>query len=122
VSPAVKLDDQEEVSGKVLLDLVPDFGLDEITARLFGGERIASYELDFPLADRKLLAVEYHELGDCILTGKVPEVNGAVGRRAVALCYAAFESSTLDRPITLDEIESEQVGEYEAEINAHWGI
>ena len=122
VSPVLKLDDGQEVTGPPLLDLVPDFGLDPITARLFGDQRIAAYDLTFPQADRKLLAVEYHEFADCILTGRRPEVDGPVGRRAVALCYAAFESSALDRPVTLDEVEAEQVGTYEAEINAHWGI
>jgi hypothetical protein len=49
-------------------------------------------------------------------------VDGKAGRRALALCYAAFESSTLNRPVTLDEIEAEEVGAYEADVNAHWKI
>jgi len=122
VSPVLKLDDRDEVSGAALLDLVPDFCLDAITATLFGAERIASYDMPFPAADRKLLAVEFHELGACIAQGAEPEVDGSVGRRAVALCYAAFESSTLNRPVTLDEVEAEQVDAYEAEINAQLGI
>jgi predicted dehydrogenase len=122
VSPAVKLDGQDELTGASLLDLVPDFALDRVTARLFGADRLASYRMPFPQADRKLLAVEYHEMGDCVLTGRSPEVDGSVARRAVALCYAAFESSVTNRPVTLDEIEAEGTGVYEAEINAHWKI
>ncbi len=122
VSPVVRLDDGKEMTGGALLALVPEFRLDEIDARLFGSDRLASYEMTFPAADRKLLAIEYHELGECVLTGKRPEVDGIAGRRAVALCYSAFESSTLDRPVTLEEIEAERTGSYEAEINAHWGI
>jgi predicted dehydrogenase len=122
VSPVVRLDGQKEMTGEALLELVSDYRLDAITARLFDRERLASYSLTFPEADRKLLAVEYHEFAECCLTGKRPEVDGEAGRRALALCYAAFESSTLGRPVTLDEIESEQVGAYEAEINAHWKI
>ena len=122
VSPALRMDGKEEITGEALLDLVPDFHLDAITARLFGGERLACYALSFPEADRKLLAVEYHELGECVLTGKAPEVDGPVGRKAMALCYAAFESGVLDRPVTLGEIESERTGAYEAEINQHLGI
>jgi hypothetical protein len=78
--------------------------------------------MDFPAADRKLLAIEYHELGECIERGGTPEVDGREGRRAVALCYAAFESSTLNRPVTLDEIEAEHSGAYEAEINTGLGL
>ena len=122
VSPVVHLDGQEEITGDALLDLVPDFHLDAITAQLFGGDRLPSYGRDFPAADRKLLAVEYHEFAECVLTGKVPEVDGLVGRKAMALCYASFESSVLNRPVGLAEVESEQVGAYEAEINDHLGI
>jgi predicted dehydrogenase len=121
-SPVLKLDGQDEVTGDALLDLVPDFALDEITARLFGGEQVSSYSNPFPEADRKLLAIEYHELGECVLKGVRPEVDGGAGRRALALCYAAFESSVQNRPVTLDEIEAEAVGTYEADVNAHWKI
>jgi len=121
-SPVLKLDGQDEVTGDALLDLVPGFALDEITARLFGAERMGSYEVTFPEADRKLLAIEYHELGTCVLQGAKPEVDGGAGRRALALCYAAFESSVQNRPVTLDEIEAEEVGTYAADVNAHWKI
>jgi predicted dehydrogenase len=121
-SPVLKLDGQDEITGDALLDLVPDFCLDEITTRLFGAERMGSYSVPFPKADRKLLAIEYHELGACILKGVQPEVDGGAGRRALALCYAAFESSVQNRPVTLDEIEAEEAGAYEADVNAHWKI
>jgi predicted dehydrogenase len=121
-SPVLKLDGEDEITGDALLDLVPEFALDEITACLFGAERIGSYEVTFPEADRKLLAIEYHELGRCVLEGVQPEVDGQAGRRALALCYAAFESSVQNRPVTLDEVEAESVGAYEADVNAHWKI
>jgi predicted dehydrogenase len=122
VSPRLTLDDGSEVTGPALLALVPDHHLDGPAAALFGAERPASYDLTFPEADRKLLALEYHELGECILQGKTPEVDGLAGRRAVALCYAALESGLLNRPVTLDEIEAEETGAYEAEINAYLGL
>ena len=121
-SPVVHLDGEGEITGDALLDLVPDFALDAITARLFGGERMACYRIPFPDADRKLLAIEYYELADCIAKGGTPEVDGLVGRRAMAVCYAACESSVQDRPVTLDEIEAEVVGSYEADINADLGL
>jgi predicted dehydrogenase len=117
VSPVLKQDEKDELTGEPLLDLVPDFHLDEITTRLFGAERLASFNIPFPATDRKLLAIELFELGLCIENNKTPEVDGLIGRRAVALSYAACESSVLNRPVTLDEIEAEQVGSYEADIN-----
>lgn len=122
VSPVLMMDGKGELSGDALLELVPDFHLDEITSALFGGDRMASYSLPFPAADRKLLAIEIFELADCIINGRDPEVDGGTGRRAVALCYAAFESSLQNRPVTLDEIENEEIHTYEDEINRHLGL
>jgi predicted dehydrogenase len=121
-SPLLTLDDGSEVTGPALLALVPDYHLGKAAAVLFGDERPASYDLTFPEADRKLLALEYHEWSVCIARGETPEVDGLAGRRAVALCYAALESGLLNRPVTLDEIEAEETGAYEAEINAHLGL
>jgi predicted dehydrogenase len=118
----IHLDKGGEVSGDALLDLVPDFSLDRITAHLFGADRLGSYDLSFPEADRKLLAVEYHEFGECIATGQQPEVDAYVGRKAMALVSAALESGELNRPVTLEEIEAERTTTYEDCINAHWGI
>ena len=121
-SPVLYLDPKTEITGEALLDLAPDYHLDKITAHLFGAERPASYSVPFPAADRKLLAIEYYEFGDCIATGTTPEVDGLMGRRAVSLCYATFESSVLNRPVTLDELEAEKTGAYEADVNAFWKI
>jgi predicted dehydrogenase len=118
----VHLDERGELTGDAVLDLVPDFHLNATTAHFFGGDRLGSYDLSFPEADRKLLAVEYQEFGDCIATSKKPEVDGYVGRKDLALVNAALESGVLNRTVTLDEIESERTTVYEAEINAHWGI
>lgn len=122
VPPLLTLDDGSEVTGSALLERAPGYHLDEAAAALFGTDRPASYDMPFPEADRKLLALEYHELSECILHGSRPEVDGLAGRRAVALCYATLESGVLGRPVTLDEIEAERTGAYEAEINVHLGL
>ncbi|MBN1400371.1 MAG: Gfo/Idh/MocA family oxidoreductase [Anaerolineae bacterium] len=116
------LDEGGEVPTDKLLDLVPDFHLDEITATLFGADRLASYPFPFPEADRKLIAVEYYELGQCILKGRKPEVDGYVSRGTLAVCHAALESAMLHRPVTISEIEEERTWEYEASIRARWGL
>ena len=121
-SPVLSRDNEEDITGDNLLDLVPDFTLDNISSELFGNDRIASYHIPFPEVDRKLLAIEQYEFTDCILHDKTPEVDGVVGRQAVALCYGAFESSVLNRPVTPKEIETELTGVYESEINTDLGI
>ncbi|NLG27776.1 MAG: hypothetical protein GX557_07670, partial [Chloroflexi bacterium] len=122
VGPVLHLDGVGEVKGEALLELAPEYRLDEITQRLYGAERPTSYQLPFPDADRKLLAVEQHEFAKCVLTGATPEVDGLVGRRAVAICYASFESGVLNRAVTLDEIEAEATAVYESDVNTHYGL
>jgi len=115
-------DDQGEVPEGELLDLVPDFCLDEITARLFGTDRLTSYDRGFDMADAALIAHEYYELAECITTGKKPEADVYVGRKDLAAVYAGHESNLLGRVVTLEEIEAERTTTYEADINEHWGI
>ena len=57
--------------------MVPDFHLDDMPARLFGAERLASYDQGFDHAAAALIALEYHELGECIGTGPGSGVRGA---------------------------------------------
>jgi predicted dehydrogenase len=120
--PTLHLDDGGEIKGEWVLDLAPDLHLDAITTRLYGADRLASYQMDSPAADRKLLAIEYHEFAECVMQGKAPEVDAFVGRKALAIAYAALESGVLNRPVTLAEVEAEQVEAYQAEINEHLGI
>ncbi|GAJ17486.1 unnamed protein product, partial [marine sediment metagenome] len=42
-----------------ILNFVPDFRLDSVTATLFGGERLCCYDFSFPETDRKIIAIEY---------------------------------------------------------------
>ena len=111
-----------EVSGPEILDHAPSYRLNPVAAHLFGGERIATYEFPFPETDAKIMALEYHEFGECIQTGQAPEVTGEVGRRAVALVNAIFESGVIGRPVTIEEIESGEVGAYQREIDEHYGL
>ena len=110
-------------SDATLLDLVPDFHLDEATAALFGGDRLFEYHLEFVETDRKLIAVEYADFGLAI-EGNVgrPEVDGAQGARSVAIAYAWMESQVAGRAVTVDEVLNDQVNAYQADINDSLGL
>ncbi len=118
----VLLDDGTDVSGDGVLELVPDWRLDSITAALFGSGRPASYDFGFATTDRKLLAVEYAELANCVRTGTQPEVDGTAGREAVALMCALFESQVAGRPVSMEEVRLGQVDAYQREIDQHFGL
>lgn len=114
---------KEAESGASLLDLVPDFHLDEATASLFGGDRLFEYSFEFVETDRKLIAVEYADFGLAIQghAGR-PEVSGAQGARSVAIAYAWMESQVAGRAVTVDEVLNDDLNAYQAEINDSLGL
>ena len=116
------VDDIGPITEQRVLEYAPSYRLEPAAAALFGGERIWRYSFDFATTDRKLLALEYHELARCIRTGAQPEVTGAVAMRDVALVYALFESDRAGRPVTISEVESSEVDEYQREIDAQLGL
>jgi predicted dehydrogenase len=116
------LENREPVDDQRLLELVPDFRLDEATAALFGGDRLYEYHLQFDQIDRKLIAVEYWEFGRAILQGRAPEVGAEQGARAVALSYALLESQVAGRAVSVEEVLEDRLNAYQAEINASLGL
>ena len=114
--------DGESICDASLLDLVPDFHLEPITAALFGGDRLWGYEFPFPETDRKLLATEYGELGLAIEDGGSIEVDATQGTRSVALSYAMLESSEAGRVLSMEEVLSEKVDAYQLEIDEELGL
>ena len=83
---------------------------------------MGSYKTPFEDVDKFLVALEYYELGQCITDGTKPEVDAYVGRKDLAVCNAALESSVLGRSVTIEEIENEITSEYESTINDYWKI
>lgn len=116
VEGAATIDDER------LLELVPDFRLDDTTAALFGGDRLFEYDLEFTHTDRKLIAVEYGEFGQAILEDRSPEVDGEQGARSVALAYALMESQTAARSVSVDEVLDDRTNAYQEDINTSLGI
>jgi predicted dehydrogenase len=86
------------------LALVPGFRLDPATAALFGGERLASYDLPWADTDANLLAVEYDDFARAIRTGAPPEVDGAQGIRSLAISYGFLESDRTARILAVSDL------------------
>ncbi len=116
------LDDGTDIADERVLEYAPSYRLEPVAATLFDGERPWRYDFDFATTDRKILALEYHELAQCIRTETHPEVVGGMGRRDVALVYALFESQAAGRPVTIAEVEASAVDAYQREIDEHLGL
>ena len=116
------LEGKGSIADERILEFVPDFHLDEITAALFGGDRLWHYDFPFPETDRKLLAVEYADFAGAILKGQKPEVDLMKATRSVGLPYAMLEASKLGRAVSMEEIMREEVSAYQDEINKDIGL
>lgn len=114
---ALHLGDGTVVDDARILDYAPSYRLNPLAAELFGGERVWTYDFPFTDVDSKIIATEYHELGECVRTGAEPELTGAEGRADVALTYAPFESGRLGRPVTLEDMVSGRADAYQREID-----
>jgi predicted dehydrogenase len=121
-SISLQIAGQTEIHSAALLELVPEFRLDAVTASLFGGERLAEYGFGFAETDRKLLAVEYADFAEAIRGEHPPEVDAEQGARSVAVSYALLESGAAGRPVTVAEVLDEQVGEYQKSIDEGMGL
>ncbi|MCY3923870.1 MAG: hypothetical protein OXG27_15945, partial [Chloroflexi bacterium] len=103
-----------------------DFGLDDRTARFFGGERLARYDNDHSDvgggADLKLIAIERAEVLDAIEGDVTVEVDAEVGLAAVALVMAAHESSEAGRPVTIEEVVNGSLSAYQDVADRELGL
>ena len=114
---AVKEAGQEEVGFGELVAASDDFELEPLAAHLFP-DRMAAGD---SAVDWKLLALEYFELAEAALGGRDLEVDGVEGMKDVAVVNAILESSRAGRAVTMSEVESGEVYEYQAEIDAALG-
>lgn len=108
--------EDRQVPDDELLGLVPDFHLDETTAALFGGDRLTSYDMPWADTDANLLAVEFDDFAEAILSDRDPEVDGAFGLRSLAIAYGFLESDRLNRFVTTEELLTSDVLPYQCEI------
>lgn len=99
------------------LALVPDFQLDDVTSKLFGGTRLSSYQLEFQHIDANLLAIEHADFASAIIDDRAPEVDGEVGLRSLAISYGFLEAERLGRPLTIKELTGSLNTPYQSELD-----
>lgn len=122
-SPRIVRGDGSEVTGDDLLDLVPDWELDDITSILWdGARRISSYEMEFKAIDSKILAYEYLDMVHAAETGGQPEVGPKEGMDALALAYGLMESGVKGAPVSIDDVVEGRESAFQDEIDTEMGI
>jgi predicted dehydrogenase len=122
-SPRIVRGDGSVVTGDELLDLVPDWELDDITSILWdGARRISSYEMKFKAIDSKILAYEYLDMVQAAETGGQPEVGPKEGMDALGLAYALMESGAKGEPVTVEDVVEGRESAFQDEIDAEMGI
>jgi len=107
---------EEDMSHEQILEEVKAFELEPLASHFFP-DCIAVGN-----TDAKLIALELYELGEAILHGRPIEVDGEEGLKDVAAIYAILESSLTRKAVKMEDVESGQVYEYQAEIDAALGI
>jgi hypothetical protein len=111
------------LSEQQVLGLVPDFELDDTTAAFYGKKkRLASYDKAFPQSDAALIAIEMQDFASAIWGRRQPEVDGTLGLKAVAKCYAVLESGLAGLPVSAADVEEDRVCVYQEEINRSIGL
>lgn len=76
----------------------------------------------FPLGITDPFARETLEFLKAIQEEREMETSGREGLRDLAVSYAVIESSRLKQTIVVDDIESGKIGDYEGEVNDHYGL
>jgi len=113
--------DAYELSGREILQLLPDFTLDPVTAAIFGAEGV-EYDLAPGAADAALLAIEQHDFCKAILDGGTPEVSGFDGTAAVAGVVGVYESGIAGHALAFDDVLSGRVDAYQRDIDTALGL
>lgn len=103
---------REVLTGDGLVAEVADYRLNDIETRLFG-ERPASYELDGPVTDRKLIAAEMYDFVEAVRMGRPPEADGSVGLRSVAIIYSILESAHSGQPVDVEGVLAGRIHAYQ---------
>lgn len=109
---------QDPVEYDKLIRDTAGFELDPLAAHFFPDITSVGDEA----VDWKLIALEQHELAAAILDGRRLEVDGTEGLKDVAAIYALFESARAGRAVTMAEIESATLYNYQQEIDDALGI
>jgi predicted dehydrogenase len=112
-SPILTLDGRSALQGTALVEAVPDYHLDDVSAAVFGCRRPVPTPMSFAEIDRKLIAIELGDFVNAAQADRAPEVDGPMGTRNVALTWAMCEAAVAEGWVNVDDVESGRVRKYQ---------
>jgi len=118
---SITLDGERSLSGDNVLQSSGRFPYEDLTTKFFP-EGLTHYNLPFQETDSRLIAIELCDFAEALIHGRKPEVDASDGLKAVVLTYAICESSFLNEPVRIEDVESGKIREYQQEIDEAYGI
>lgn len=76
----------------------------------------------FPHGFTNPVTIEIYDFLDSILSKRKPETDGVEGLKAEAIAYAAIESSILNQPVKVKDVEEGRIDNYQREIDQSLGL
>lgn len=76
----------------------------------------------FPSGITNSVTLEQREFFECIQHGGTPEIDGYVGLKAEAICYAVYESASAGHPVKVQDVLEGKVDAYQQELNRSLGL
>ena len=77
----------------------------------------------FPMGITNAVTLQQHEFLECIQHGGTPEIDGLMGLKAEAVCYAVYESNAAGgAPVKVQDVLDGTVDTYQRELNESLGL
>jgi len=76
----------------------------------------------FPLGLTNSVSLEVYGFLNCIQNGGIPETDGEVGIKALSIAYSLIESSCLNVPVKVKDVEDGKIEVWQKEINDDLGL
>jgi predicted dehydrogenase len=108
--------------GEGLTTRTENLTMGDLVQEFIGSISAEEKERMFPRGVTDTVATELKEFIDAVATGSPVEITGLEGYKDEALSLALYESSELNAPVKIDQIESLEIENYQSRFNQMIGL
>ncbi len=108
--------------GRGLKSRAEELTMDEVITEYRGQLSEEESERLFPGGITDTIATELKEFVDACRNGTPIETDGWEGYKAMAICFALYESHAIHAPVTLEDIENLKLENYQHDLNEELGL